>query len=726
MATYYLDHEGGNDSNDGTSFANRWKTINSGATGARIAPGDHIRIMASPAPTSLGVTATFTNKSRTVTLSSALNALITDCQTAWTASANVTATADTGTYRAFPGDEGAAPKSAKLAIASGFTTGLVAYFALGGAQNYSAYQGISFWINVSAALAASTLSIKLCSDAAGATPVDSFTIPAIAATEGVGAWIPVYIDKGSALGASIQSIALYADLDPGAIDVYLDNIITTQAAGDNCLHYNTLIGKNQAGETWWSILKISGTTITLDQAPGLPAFQMTTGQRGYYGTSETVSAWIRKTVFTTIPQFSFQAVQTIQDAGTSGNPITFSGGWNRVDMSTQTDETWMDGRCGWGVGLTGNNYCAFDKLCLTRYTTGFTASLANSLGTMKVSNCIAGIDLAGASYLTADELFVVCAENYGVQFYTSGAVIQSIKSYSNGNAISGFGVWMSNQSYKNKIVSLSSHNNGKDGWNGTAVEFRGMRITSAACHDNARYGFVRDHTPSTDFVIDALVANTNGEYGLYLGGGETLIKSYTSTGNVTASIIGGPPGVFAFSHTILKSSMAEATKFSPWGSNAGGYVQGGVRFRNYNSTANDHRFYIAGSSARIDSETSVRHTASGLAWKIQPLGTDWINAIIPLRLPLLKLAVKANALVTVSVWMRRTNTGITGNLVCLGGQLTGVPLDVSNGITVAADTWEKVTITCTPTEAGVLEFEVQAYGGTTYTLYIDDVEWSQA
>src|SRR3954465_12971522 len=54
MTIFYLDGEGGNDANAGTSFALRWKTFSSGATAARIAPGDVIRVMGSPAPTLLG------------------------------------------------------------------------------------------------------------------------------------------------------------------------------------------------------------------------------------------------------------------------------------------------------------------------------------------------------------------------------------------------------------------------------------------------------------------------------------------------------------------------------------------------------------------------------------------------------------------------------------------------------------------------------------------------
>lgn len=51
MATYYIDYENGNDSNDGTSFANRKATIPSGWS---LSGGDEVRIMGSPDPTLVG------------------------------------------------------------------------------------------------------------------------------------------------------------------------------------------------------------------------------------------------------------------------------------------------------------------------------------------------------------------------------------------------------------------------------------------------------------------------------------------------------------------------------------------------------------------------------------------------------------------------------------------------------------------------------------------------
>ena len=170
MAVLYLDFEGGNDANNGTTFALRVKTVTGGITAARSAPGDVVRVMGSPALSSLGINGTFTNKSSTVTLAAAKNVLITDCETAFTASANVTSTADITYFRT-------GTKSSANSIAAAFTTGRVSYFALGAVNDYSGYQGITLWVMVqTAVLAASTLSIRLCSDVAGVTTVDTLPL----------------------------------------------------------------------------------------------------------------------------------------------------------------------------------------------------------------------------------------------------------------------------------------------------------------------------------------------------------------------------------------------------------------------------------------------------------------------------------------------------------------------------------------------------------------------
>jgi hypothetical protein len=85
----------------GSSKADAWNTLTSGATLARVQAGDTVRMKAAPDPTLVGG-ATWTQNSKTVTLASAVTADISDCETAWTASANVTATATATNFKQAP------------------------------------------------------------------------------------------------------------------------------------------------------------------------------------------------------------------------------------------------------------------------------------------------------------------------------------------------------------------------------------------------------------------------------------------------------------------------------------------------------------------------------------------------------------------------------------------------------------------------------------------------
>jgi len=46
-------------------------------------------------------------------------------------------------------------------------------------------------------------------------------------------------------------------------------------------------------------------------------------------------------------------------------------------------------------------------------------------------------------------------------------------------------------------------------------------------------------------------------------------------------------------------------------------------------------------------------------------------------------------------------------------------------MTAAADTWEQISLTFTPTEIGVVEIISECYGGSSYTGYVDDLSITQ-
>lgn len=157
--------------------------------------------------------------------------MISDCDTAWTASANVTASLDAADFKE-------SPRSVKLTVATGFTTGLAAYYNTATLDLTSATQA-GIWIKSSTDLNAGVLQLLLCSDDAGATPIDNggaeegiLNIPALNANE----WRQAVIDlpDPSALG-SIESVGLSATSDLPAVVINIDEVktILSNSAGRN-------------------------------------------------------------------------------------------------------------------------------------------------------------------------------------------------------------------------------------------------------------------------------------------------------------------------------------------------------------------------------------------------------------------------------------------------------------------------------------------------------------
>lgn len=294
----------------GSSWSDAWKTVTSGATAVRIQPGDEIRI-AQTEEVSTGVTGTFTNGSRDVTLSSALtkNIELGTTQGNWTVSTNITR--GQVTTRKI----GAA--SVTFTPATAFTTGKVAYAAIagGGTQNFSAYEKISFyfWPNSASSIAANTYKICLCSDTTGDTIVNEFNVPAIT---NVATPQQFTIDYGAALGSNIQSVAIYANSDPGTVTVAVNNIIAC-----NDFHLGSIFGPD--GDCIYVVQSIDGTTVAIDSAS-----TSVTG-RGYGGTTGTYDV-------NRIEPVSFMtsvAAVVFNEAGTANNRSVYIGGY---DTTTNT------------------------------------------------------------------------------------------------------------------------------------------------------------------------------------------------------------------------------------------------------------------------------------------------------------------------------------------------------------------------------------------------------
>ena len=777
MANYYLDYEGGNDAGSGVSFATRWKTLSSGATAARIGPGDTIRIMGSPAVQSFGINGTWTSSKleATKSITSSTNAspivitlashgyvtgdtvvvtghttntnangtweiinLTSDTfriydpfsltgstgngvggatgtvrrrnnsrvtmasdigvknlashgnvgngRTAWTASANVTTSLNLTDFK--EGDS-----SDSIVIGASFTTGLAAYKATTSTLA-STCVTTSFWIKQTSGTVAvaNDVSIRLCSDIAGATSIKTIPVPALVT---LNRWTVVSFDT-SGLSGNIQSVALYVGADKGAQTFLISNII---GSGSDQVDLSCLIGKNTGtgmdAEPWCPIQSINSTRIMLDgetnQTP------ISTTLRGYYGTTETVPTYFRKTIKTAIVS-STTIVQRITDSGTEASPIVFSGGWDRTDMSTQPSglATFFDGQNsqGHGIDRSSQSYVTTDKISTVRYYTGYYGPA--TFGTISNAQCV-GCSQAG--------------------FWTAFTFNQNSVS----NCVAGFnnyGFWLNSIAQSNKVSNIKSVGNTNYG---LALERSAINnvVTSGNIFNNGVDGIYFFQASQNTFKnINSWANNSNGVVASANGGStnNTFINCSASSGNSTGWSLTG--------YNYLTNCTASGNTSSQFGSNPG--VRGGddgIYSMNHNGVSGDTVILMYAGS--VVSTTSVRHTSSGIAWALAPTSTRDRPSDYPVTLKIATLAVAADTVVTVKAWLRRTNTGLTLGLRILADQIAGVSSDVLSPMTAAADTWEEVTLTFTPAANGVVKIQAYCYGGA-YTGYVDDLTIAQA
>lgn len=416
--TYFVDYAAGSDGAAGTSFATRKKTITSAI--ALASPGDSIRVMKSPDATDMGQTATVTYQSNTVTLASSVTQMLYSDGT-WTGVTN--SVAGTSITR----KEGAT--CATLNVLAGFTTGKLGFFATG-TLNLSTYQQVSFWFKSSINLAAGVLRLDLCSDATGATPVNSFTInQPLAANQ----FHVLTFNNAAALGSSIASVALFAISDPGTVLLTIDDVIACKAVSSaDSLTLSSLIGVNDG--YWYGLKSINDVTLTLDTQAN-----NTANAFGMSASSGTWELWKKETITTTAQQTQQGVVEQLNVSGSfPANYINITGGWDTTAMTSQTGDSWFDGGNGFGLGMQIQaDYLNIGKLGVVRYFTGwttsstFSSSVASSLW---ASNNVNGFQIINGSSSLLSSL--VAVSNSGNAISNSGnaglMVYDSCSAVSNG------------------------------------------------------------------------------------------------------------------------------------------------------------------------------------------------------------------------------------------------------------------------------------------------------
>lgn len=637
MTTWFVDPEAGADANAGTSFALRKRTLGA----ITLAAGDAVRVIASPSPISLG-SATWTDNSSTVTLGTAQTLTVDDCETAWTAATNVTA--NTSTTR----KQGTL--AATFLIASGFTTGLIGFKAVS-ALDLSAYSCISLWLYTAGTALAQGVSVALCSDSAGATPIVTLPMPTwlVGAALGAAPFPVLFENGGSALPSGINSIALYASSgkpfsSTGTLTI--DNVIATKAWGAaGHLSHGCALGKNTTGEPeWYPIMSIDGATVVLGNRTD---FGVTAPVTKYRGVTESV------TTFTPVPLRTRSTTALAGAAGTITAQTTITGGWDRTTMSSQTGVTWLSGEFIQPYSI--NNSAGFAYITQPDATIGtmhnrtgavnFGSQQGRICHLMGVVNCSTPLVFSGGT-------------NPQVGDYDLGTVV-----YNDSAIQPDFNVTSPLKLRARRVTGT-----------------HGIGFTCNAIYEDSMHDVMISSIDNCTFAI----LNTNGRI---------RIRGMTAKNNSNATLQDNA----ASGQTLLDRPVLSDATLINFINNS----QQSVRATAVGGARWDNRVYTY-AVTQLVVQTPVHGTSAQSVSMLVNDFTRCSGGVFASRLA--RVACLSGKTVTFSAWMQRTTQFANAGLLVRAGSVAGV-IDTSAQGVAANNTWEQVTVSFTPTEDGVVDID---------------------
>jgi hypothetical protein len=655
MPTYFLDPIGGNDANDGLSFANRWRTIGGGPTAARVAPGDEVRFIESPAPTLIG-NCTWTNNARTFTVPAGVVKLVDTltANTGWVAASNVVLNSPHSLRLIGAASVNFTPQPA-------FTTGKLAHKPL--TMDLSGFRQVNVWLRAtSPGLAAGSLFLDLCSDETGDSPIVSVPM-----TDGsnTNAWFAGLVAHTGSIGA-INSIALRATADPGIATIIINNLWASKAPGSaDEITLATMVSKtayttspplrgsgSKTGEE--PLLGVMGvlsdTSVVLNRNSNQDNGLDNVG-RGYDGVTETAATYAHQCV-----RFAESRNWTPNRAATQANPIIWTGGWSAADMATRTGMT--------RYMLSSRNYSAggfafhrFENFAFSSALSGNT--LPGSDG-CRVVNCLLtacgfGANNAIRGLSAVDTCYSTGSISLGGLSQPQGNLLQNIYSWVGGVTFAGG---------RSFLRGITVRNSGAGG-----VNFNGNPGNESICADD-------------------LVTLNNQSGGIAVNPGVNARIRNALINEATEVLFNGQDGLVSVEN--LDNVAGNDVLAHPWG--------------------------------RMTRQTTVVDTQLS-SLRVQVTSTNAIDGG-PMRLPLGQFEITLGVTTAIAIRMRRDNTGLSMGLSYLPTEgLPGITTEQRALMTAAANTWETVTLSLSPTGSGtqIISLDVVAWGGTTFNGYLEAI-----
>jgi hypothetical protein len=706
--------------------------------------------------------------SKCVVLTTPVTKTISLCDTAWTPGTNVTSANLQQSYFKF-----GAGCPAIITNASCAANQIVAKFGLAASIDLSSYEQISFWFRCqSMYFTAGQLLIKLYSDAACTSEVESLSIPAFPV---YGNWQAVTINKGSALSGTVQGIAIYTTVALPSRTFYIDNIVAClPSTSDDSISLRSLISKNITGQygddVFLSIQSIKDRIIILDQAISSNG---NTG-RGYCGITELVPLYKRESIYTVAP-YSGSYILNPVEGGTDGNLIKISGGWN-TSLTIRDGISVFCGGNGLGYGLyTTADYLDISNFHFVNGSIGlYSNTYRNKYSNIIATNCSTYGGSLGYGAESLDDIYFIL--NNGTGLTIGSRLISSSNLIFKGNSTEGLIAGA-------KVPLVVVDNNGSSGFSSGTTGLGAVEILSA-CYNGSQGIYISGtatiesidkcsfNTTGINFAgygtrIKTIIELNNNVDAIKFIGSWNIIEEITEANNNTNSIF----YISASYNIVLKISgdnnfhLAEAFTdtyenyiyngiFTNWIGPSWTYFNAGSMYlinctglgsinpiilsptqrtsrifcHNYNAQGVHVIFHNGGT---IVSDTTERHTASGISWKFT-VNSNIRTIDIPMKLSIAKVLCHAGKTTTVSVWVKKgVDINIGGRLMVVGGKYAGIGDVHTDVFTLAPDStsWEQISINVTPTYDEVVEVEFAAwyiYGLTVDSIYIDDMSITEA
>lgn len=631
---------------------------------------------------------------------------------------------------------------------------------------------------------ANNLSLRLCTDTAGNTSVH--TIPLNNGYTQNNRYNKVLKDFGANLNSSINSVALY--LDSALVSdtqIRIHHIIASKASSSaDSVNLTSMIGLNTtADKVWYPIAYIHDrgdhSLIVLDtwcSARGVNGW-------GYYG--NYISAWWSQTFNSTtiykreqvFPKYIREGYQSSSNSGDPlyrqgniSNSIEISGGWNSTDMSTQVGETFIRG-AGNGRGMDiSSNYQAWSKL----FYNNFDHNKVSGIYGVSLDNmgfCTTYSNAISLNSYTPKKLNINYAYgSYGTAVYTSGLDNQGTynTNYTDFNIhymASGQTLGRPFQCYHMKYIHWNLWNSECTCSDGTMIDTGSENLifeTIKTGYSTGAYGLrIYDSSHSCKNIRIKNLYNFATSYGLelYSNGRNFSIDNFVHQEYYDSDTY---MQFTRFSYAISQSYCMWAKNDSELKINGGSTANKLALANNatvksigldFSSATNSNLAtspiqglggtgwkYLAKdfdnvsgevanifAQGQITPETSIRHTASGYSWKFSGQSGGISNLH---NLEIGKVIVNGGSAVTISVWAYKNATsgsGPTGVLTVLANTDIGISSDqTADTSSISDQTWTKITVTFTPTAAGIVSVLIGSYDGHKGQMYFDDVEISQA